>query len=303
MSGTRREAADPEGVASRAERPSTEPVGAGSPWIDAHVHIFSPRMIAERASYVPRDERFAALYADPRARMATAEEAVAEMDRSGVGLSVVFGFPFQDQELCREVNDYVLEAVAAWPGRLAGLACVAPGTVGAPAELARCLDAGMRGCGELVPGSAARDIAELADVAGLLRKRGLPLMLHANEQVGHGYPGKGAFGPQACVACAAAYPGLKLIFAHMGGGTFLYEAMPELRRTLADAYYDTSALPYLYDAGIYRAVEATAGAQKLLFGSDYALLSPSRYRDGLDTLTPDARAAVCGDNARKVFSL
>jgi uncharacterized protein len=288
---------------SGADSHGADGQGATPAWIDAHVHVFPPRVIAERDSYLPRDERFAALYADPRARMATAEDVVAEMDRSGVGMSVVFGFPFDDQDLCREVNDYVLEAVAAWPGRLAGLACVAPGKAGAPAELARCLDAGMRGCGELAPGVAAADIKELAEVAGLLRERGLPLMLHANEPVGHGYPGKGAFGPEACVACATAYPGLKLVFAHMGGGTFLYEAMPELRRTLADAYYDTSALPYLYDMGIYRAVEATAGAHKLLFGSDYALLSPSRYREGLDTLAPDARAAVCGDNARKVFSL
>lgn len=288
---------------SGADSHGADGQGARPAWIDAHVHVFPPQMIAERDSYLPRDERFAALYADPRARMATAEDVVAEMDRSGVGLSVIFGFPFDDQDLCREVNDYVLEAVTAWPGRLAGLACVAPGKAGAPAELARCLDAGMRGCGELALGAAAADIEELAEVAGLLRDRGLPLMLHANEPVGHGYPGKGAFGPEACVACAAAYPGLKLVFAHMGGGTFLYEAMPELRRTLADAYYDTSALPYLYDVGIYRAVEATAGAHKLLFGSDYALLSPSRYREGLDTLAPDARAAVCGDNARKVFSL
>ncbi len=274
MSGTHREAADPE-RASRGGILGAEPV-----WVDAHVHVFSPQMIAERGSYLSRDDRFAALYADPRARMATAEEVIAEMDRTSVALSVIFGFPFGDQGLCREVNDYVLEAVGAWPGRLAGLACVAPGKRGALAELARCLDVGMRGCGELAPGATTADIEEMAEVAGLLRERGLPLMLHANEPVGHGYPGKGAFGPEACVDCAAAYPGLKLVFAHLGGGTFLYEAMPELRRILADVYYDTSALPYLYDAGIYRAVEATAGARKLLFGSDYALLSPSRYRDG-----------------------
>lgn len=290
------------GDAERAAQCATCHSG-GHAWIDAHVHVFPPGLIAGREKYLPRDERFARLYADPRARMATAEEVVVEMDRTGVALSVVFGFPFRDQGLCREVNDYVLEAVASWPGRLAGLACVAPREPGAPAELARCLDGGMRGCGELAPGASAADIDGLADVAGLLRERGLPLMLHANEPVGHHYPGKGAFGPEACVTCAAAYPGLKLVFAHLGGGTFLYEAMPELRRTLADAYYDTSALPYLYDTDIYRAVEATAGARKLLFGSDYALLSPSRYLEGLDTLAPDARAAVCGDNARKVFAL
>ena len=105
------------------------------------------------------------------------------------------------------------------------------------------------------------------------------------------------------MACAAAYPGLKHGVRPHGRRTFLYEAMPEVRQTLADAYYDTSAVPYLYDPGIYRAAEATAGAHKLLFGSDYPLLSPARYREGLSALAPAARAAVCGDNARKVFKL
>jgi len=78
---------------------------------------------------------------------------------------------------------------------------------------------------------------------------------------------------------------------------------PKLRKTLADVYYDTAAVPYLYGPGIYRAAEATAGAHKVIFGSDYALLSPARYRAGLDELAPEARAAICCDNARKVFKL
>jgi predicted TIM-barrel fold metal-dependent hydrolase len=295
MGGTDRDRVNPAA-------PSGAP-RAGPAWVDAHVHIFPPEMIEGRERYLPRDERFRSLYADPRARMATVEEVLAEMDRTDVATSVVFGFPFRDQGLCRAVNDHVLDAVAAWPRRLAGLASVSPGEAGAAAELERCLDAGMRGCGELAPGDASEDIDALEGVAELLRERGLPLLLHSNEPVGHPYPGKNAFGPAACVAFAAAYPGLQIVFAHMGGGTFLYEAMPELRKTLADAYYDTAALPYLYDAGVYRAAEATAGAHKVLFGSDYALLSPARYRAGLGGLSPAAREAICGDNARKVFKL
>jgi predicted TIM-barrel fold metal-dependent hydrolase len=312
MTGTRNEGVDPavrKGAEidrtepDRTDLDRAEPPGAGPAWVDSHVHIFPPDMVAERASYLSRDARFASLYADPRARMATAEVVIAEMDRVVVAVSIVFGFPFRDQGLCRAVNDYVLEAVAARPDRLAGLACVSPREAGAAAELARCLDAGMRGSGELAPGDSAEDIAALSEVAGLLRERGLPLMVHSNEPVGHDYPGKSGFGPAACVACAAAYPGLKIVFAHLGGGAFLYEAMPELSGTLADVYYDTAAVPYLYDSGIYPAVEATAGVHKLLFGSDYALLSPERYRAGLSELTPAAQAAVCGDNARKVFKL
>lgn len=286
----------------RGAEPGGEP-GAERGWVDAHVHVFPPEMIDRRDAYLLRDDRFAALYRSPCARMATADEVVAHMDETGVEQSIVFGFPFRDQGLCRMVNDYVLEAVTARPVRLAGLACVSPREPGAVAELARCLDAGLRGCGELAPGASSEDLDSLAGVAAVLRERRLPLLLHANEPVGHEYPGKSGFGPAACVAAAMANPGLKLVFAHVGGGAFLYEAMPELRQVLADAYYDTSAVPYLYDAGIYRAAEATAGAQKLLFGSDYPLLSPARYREGLNALPSAARAAICGDNARKVFKL
>jgi uncharacterized protein len=275
----------------------------GLGWVDAHVHVFPPEMVSRRESYLSRDDRFAALYRPSRARMATADEVVAHMDETDVAQSIVFGFPFRDQGLCRMVNDYVLESVVARPGRLVGLACVSPTKPGAVAELGRCLEAGLRGCGELTPGDTPAELVALAGLADVLRERGLPLLLHANEPVGHAYPGKSSFGPTACVACAQAYPGLKLVFAHLGGGAFIYESMPELRKVLADVYYDTSAVPYLYDVGIYRAAEATAGAHKLLLGSDYALLSPTRYREGLSTLSPAARAAVCGDNARKLFLL
>jgi uncharacterized protein len=284
--------------AERGTEPDAEPG-----WVDAHVHIFPPEMIKRRESYFPRDDRFAALYRSPRARMATADQVVAEMDQSGVAQSIVFGFSFHDQGLCRMVNDYVLEAVAAWPDRLAGLACVSPKEPGAVGELERCLDAGLRGCGEPAPADSPEDLDDLAGIAAVLRERGLPLLLHANEPVGHLYPGKGDFGPKACVACAATYPGSKLVFAHMGGGAFLYEAMTELREVLVDVYYDTSAVPYLYEAGIYQAAVATAGTHKLLFGSDYALLSPVRYREGFGVLSRAARAAICGENARKVFKL
>jgi predicted TIM-barrel fold metal-dependent hydrolase len=271
--GTGRQSAGPG--AGPAEASATQAGSESvtkSEWIDAHVHIFPPEMIEQRDTYLPRDERFAALYSSPRAKMATANDVVAHMEGAGVERAVVFGFPFGDQGLCRMVNDYVLGAVAAWPRCLAGLASVSPGQPGAVRELERCLDAGLHGCGELAPGDTPEELRSLEGVAGMLRERGLPLLLHANEPVGHEYPGKSSFGPAACAACAAAYPGLKLVFAHMGGGVFVYEAMPELRKILANTYYDTSAVPYLYDPGIYQAAEATAGAHKLIFGSDYPLL-------------------------------
>jgi uncharacterized protein len=289
----------PDGVESGAGAGPPAP-GPAAGRVDAHVHVFPPEMIRDREAYLDREARFGELYRASSAPMAAADDVVAHMDRAGVGLSIVVGFAFADQGLCRMVNDYIIEAVRTYPDRLAGLACVGPGAPGAVAELERCLDAGLRGCGELAP----EDVEPSLDsVAECLRERGLPLLIHSNEPVGHQYPGKGRFTPQSCFALAEAYPGLTIVFAHMGGGLFLYELMPEVRRTLADVFYDTAAVPYLYGPEIYDVAISSAGPEKFIFGTDYPLLSPGRYEDGLKRLDSAARAAVEGGNARKVFGI
>lgn len=268
--------------------------------VDMHVHVFPPEMIRDRQAYLERDTRFGELYRSPDAPMVTGDEVVAHMALGEVDLSVVAGFPFADQGLCRMVNDYILDVVQTFPDRLAGLACVAPDAPGAVAELERCLDAGMVGCGELGPES---DGPGLNGVADCVRERGLALLVHSNEPVGHHYPGKGRFTPESCYALAEAYPGLCLVFAHMAGGLFLYELMPEVRRTLADVYYDTAAVPYLYGPEIYEVAVSCAGPEKIVFGTDFPLLPASRYEEGLMRLEPATRAAVEGGNARRVFGL
>jgi uncharacterized protein len=287
--------------------------------VDAHVHIFPEEIIRDRDAYLKKDDWFGLLYGLPGARMVTADEVVAQMADAGVEMSVVFGFAFQDQGLCRMVNDYVIEAVKRYPGRLAGLACVSPEAPGVAGELERCLDLGLRGCGELMPdgqgfggawgagggarGRHARGSGGIAAVAGCLMERGLPLLLHANEPVGHHYAGKGDFTPEACFAVAEAFPELTIVLAHMGGGLFLYELMPEVRGVLRHVHYDTSAVPYLYGPEVYSVAVSCAGQEKIIFGSDYPLLPPGRYRHGLDRLDPGARLAVSAGNARRVFSL
>ncbi len=318
-----RVAGDSTGAPGTAEAYATAP-GRGSGPVDSHVHVFPKEIIEDRDAYLVRDEWFEHLYGSPEARMVTADEVVTHMDAAGVETSVVFGFAFRDQGLCRMVNDYVIEAVSRHPGRLAGLACVSPEAPGAAAELERCLDLGLRGCGELMPdgqgfgrtwgaGAGAgggladqpgrRKSGGLAALAHCLEERHLPLLLHSNEPVGHQYAGKGHFTPEACFALARAFPALTIVFAHMGGGLFLYELMPEVRTSLANVYYDTSAVPYLYGPEVYEVAVTCAGAGKVLFGSDYPLLSPGRYQDGLARLGQAERATVLAGNARKVFSL
>ena len=137
----------------------------------------------------------------------------------------------------------------------------------------------------------------------MLTERGLPLNLHANEPVGHPYPGKGDNTPGPCYEFAHRHPQLDIILAHMGGGLFFYELMTEVQVTLARVYYDTSAVPYLYRRDLYSIAATTAGAHKLLFGTDYPLLSPRRYLADTEILDATFRQALFGGNAARLLGL
>ena len=52
--------------------------------IDFHTHIFSPRINQNRDAYLGRDPVFNVLYANPKARLASAEDIVQSMDDAGV---------------------------------------------------------------------------------------------------------------------------------------------------------------------------------------------------------------------------
>src|SRR5690349_10262969 len=94
--------------------------------IDAHTHIFSPEMAAQREKHCQTDTRFAECYLSPKARMVRAEELIAAMDGAGVARAVVMGYAFAEGALCRESNDYIIDAVRRYPQRLIGLGAVQP---------------------------------------------------------------------------------------------------------------------------------------------------------------------------------
>ncbi|MFH1084285.1 MAG: amidohydrolase family protein [Chloroflexota bacterium] len=247
--------------------------------VDAHAHVFPPEVIRQRAAYRQRDRWFGLLYANPRARLATADELVAALDAAGVGRAVAFGFAFADVGLCRACNDYTLDAARRFAGRLIPLAVTNPaaGAEGV-AEARRALEGGARGLGELMPegqGYSLDDAAALDPLMALARAAAAPLWVHVNEPVGHAYPGKGAQGPAEAYRLAVRYPENDLVLAHWGGGLPFYELMPEVRATLRRVYYDTAASPYLYAPEILAHVAAWA-PHKVLFGSDYPLIAPSR---------------------------
>ncbi len=249
--------------------------------IDTHVHLYPPEIIRDRDKISEREEYFRVLSGSKVHKWATAEELLDSMSEDGVDESWVFGFPFRDMGLCRLCNDYVLDAASRSNGRLKPLAVVSPLASGAEAEILRCAELGVIGVGELSPSGQSfnvDDIRETWRLAGACHENNLFILLHSAEPVGHQYPGKGSIGPRELYQFVSNHPELTVVLAHMGGGLFIYEHMPEVRRALRNVLYDTAAIPFLYEPSILSAAVASGIGEKLLYGSDYPILSYSRYK-------------------------
>lgn len=277
--------------------------------VDFHTHIFPPEVIARREAFAARDHWFAELYGDPRAKMADADQLVAAMDADGVDVAVTFAFGWSDQGIAHECNDYVIEAMRRYAGRLVGLAVVQPlAGARAIAEVERCARGGMRGVGELMPhgqGYRLSDTTLLAPLAEAAQALDLFVLTHASEPVGHLYHGKGNVGAADLYAFLLAFPALRVVAAHWGGGFPFYELMPEVQAAATNLWYDSAASLYLYRPDIFASVAAICGPHKLLWGSDYPLLSHHRMLNharagGLNDAT---LAQALGGNAQAFLGL
>ena len=276
--------------------------------VDAHVHVLPDRIRADLTGVAAADAWFGACNARPGAAVESADGLVAAMDDTNVDVAVCFTWPFADPALCAEANDWLAAEVRRHQGRLIGFGTVNPADPGAADEALRCARLGLRGIGELnadAQGWALADDTAVAPVARACVDAGLPWTLHCSEPVGHLYPGKGTATPERVVGLAERHPDLRLVCAHLGGGLPFYAHMPEVRALCRRLWFDTAAVPFLYDPTVYASVVALIGADRLLLGSDHPLLRIPTYLDALagTGLRVDELEAVCGGNAAALLRL
>jgi len=276
--------------------------------IDFHTHAVPPGVKERRHKYLS-DACFSLLYAEPKARLATAEEIIASMDEHGIDRSVILNLGWTSHELCVETNDYILEATARFPERLIGF-CVIQPLAGDKAikELERCARNGARGIGEMRPDMQGFDLKDntiMKPIAEAVIENDLIFLTHASEPVGHEYFGKGSITPEVIYPFIVSFPNLKIVCAHWGGGLPFYALMPEVDKALSNVYFDTAATPFLYKPQIFKQVADTTGSDKILFGSDYPLLSPRRIMDQIESvkLSQKDRIKILGGNAQKLLSI
>jgi len=276
--------------------------------IDFHTHIVPPRVKENRDRY-SGDPLFRLLYGSPRTKLATAEDLLADMDKHEVNMSVAQNIGWSSATLCAETNDYIMESVARFTGRLEGFGTVYLGSGDAALrEIERCTKGGMRGIGEMRLDSRVVDSENsslMSEFAATIVANGLILLVHSSEPVGHDYPGKGDSTPDILYRVVTRFPQLRLVAAHWGGGLPFYALMPEVKEALRNVLFDTAASPLLYDALIYREVIDILGVDKLLFGSDYPLVAPRRLVREIRSLGLPAETEnpIMESNARRLLGL
>jgi predicted TIM-barrel fold metal-dependent hydrolase len=277
--------------------------------IDFHVHVLPPQIKKDRSRCVKADSAFAQIYADKKIKIATAEDLIENMDRDEVDISVIVNYGWSTHELCVEINDYILESVARYPNRLIGFGAVADYNLDKSlSEIERCARAGIRGIGELRPDCQPPGFAQkkvLEPFAALLQKHKLILMTHSSDPVGHIYSGKGIVSPGLLYCFITNFPDITMVCAHWGGGLPFYALMPEVQKALANVYFDTAISPFLYRPEIYKQVSQLVGSDKILFGSDFPVMTPGRILKeiGAAGLAEEEKNNILSGNARRLLGL
>jgi uncharacterized protein len=277
--------------------------------IDFHTHIVPPKVKQKRDDYARKCSSFASIYSDPKAKLATAEEIIAAMDKDGIDISIVLNYGWSTQALCHEVNEYILESVGKYPKRLVGFCSVVPAEdESGLREVERCINGGARGIGELRLDTHLKRknaIEKIKPIVDIIVKNNIILLTHASEPVGHQYKGKGEATPGLLYALITTFPEMKLVCAHWGGGLPFYALMPEVKAALKNVYFDTAASLYLYTPQIYSQVAQLVGADKILFGSDYPLIPQRRFLKEIDALDLSAavKKKILSGNAKKLLGI
>ncbi|TVR68764.1 MAG: amidohydrolase [Sphaerobacteraceae bacterium] len=275
--------------------------------VDSHVHAFSPDVIEQRAMLADNDYWFGELYANPGAKLTTADDLLASMDDSDIDISVMCGFPWTDNGSCVDHNDYMAVAAGEHPDRLRWLGTVLPTDPGAPREAEQCFRAGAAGIGELNADAQGFDLTQPEDLAPLVEiceEWDRPIMFHISEPVGHMYPGKGTATPDKLLVFLERFPDVRVIAAHWGGGLPFYELMPEVSELTRNVIYDSAASTYLYRFPVFRSAIDIVGPSRILFGSDFPVLGQKKLHRRVKSLSlpSDVHQMIMGGNAQSVFS-
>lgn len=261
--------------------------------IDCHTHLYPSFVYEDPETWAtPRNELYWLSCVKPRSgpqlqAWTSVEQMVKDMDSAGVDRVVSLAWYWEAHSTCIENLEWQLDIARDNGDRILFFAPFnAKGGDAALELVTRALENGFQGIGELNPPAQgyAYDDPVFSEAISICTKYGKPITIHVTETAGRNYPGKIDTPFDQLQSLARRHPDATFIFAHLGGLLPFYEMNKAVRSDLKNVYYDTAAIPLLYDTNVYRKVIDCIGSERILFGTDYPLLTyPSRQ------LSPDFR--------------
>ena len=85
--------------------------------VDSHTHILPSFVNDNRKRYLETDNTFKELFSNGE-KIASVEELIDSMDRNNIDCSIVLGFGWNDIELARRSNEYIIESHTKYPSRI-----------------------------------------------------------------------------------------------------------------------------------------------------------------------------------------
>ena len=173
-------------------------------------------------------------------------------------------------------------------------------------ELEKCISMGAKGIGEIHPSVQKIDMSNYEiwkDTMQIAFSSDLPIAIHCSEPVGHDYPGKGDTGLKEIYNFIKLFPRNKIVLSHWGGGLLFYELMKEVKSITKNVYYDTAATSYLYEKDIFEISIKLIGSEKILFGSDFPILNPSKILNEMKKLSDSDLEKITFTNAKYLLGI
>lgn len=276
--------------------------------IDSHVHFYTGKNAGERRAAVADAMKYF-----KSTLTGLSAEQVADYYRQRDMVAVIFDVDTETTTGIPISNDDIAAAVRKYPDVFIGFGSVDPWKdERAVAEAERCVrDLGLRGmkfqqCSQHFYPSDRRFYPLWAK----LQELGVPAVFHAGTTgIGAGAPG--GRGIKLDYArpiphldnVAADFPDLTIIAAHPGWPW--HDEQLAVVRHKANVWMDLSGWSPKYFAPSVVQYVNTQIQDKVLFGSDFPMITPDRWLDDFIALDikPEVRTKVLVDNARRLFGL
>ncbi len=260
--------------------------------IDAHCHIY-PEKIASRA--VAGTDNF---YGEKSLCSGTVSDLIERGRTAGVDRFIVQSVATTPHQV-RSINEFIANEVENSGGILVGLGTLHPESEDIKGDIEHLLELGLKGV-KLHPDIQAFKIDDYRclKIYELCEEKNIPILMHTGDSR-FDYSN-----PNRLLPILQIYTNLTIVGAHLGGWSVWDEAQKSLKN-LPNFYVDcSSCFGFIPKERVLELIRHY-GADRVLFGTDYPMWSPSREIENILSLPLDENEIKCilNINAKKVFNL